>query len=100
MRLTAYRLAEIMGWLDVDAMLDHMTPQQWAEWQAKDSVEPIGHRGTHEVVAILGAMLAGAWGSLEVTPATFMHWRQQPEKVASHEAAAMALQMIGAKRNG
>ena len=96
----AYRLAEIMGWLDVDAMLDHMTPQQWAEWQAKDSVEPIGHRGTHEVVAILGAMLAGAWGSPEVTPATFMHWRQQPEKVASHEAAAMALQMIGAKRNG
>lgn len=89
-----------MGWLDVDAMLDHMTPQQWAEWQAKDSVEPIGHRGTHEVVAILGAMLAGAWGSPEVTPATFMHWRQQPEKVASHEAAAMALQMIGAKRNG
>ena len=89
-----------MGWLDVDAMLDHMTPQQWAEWQAKDSVEPIGHRGTHEVVSILGAMLAGAWGSPEVTPATFMHWRQQPEKVASHEAAAMALQMIGAKRNG
>ena len=89
-----------MGWLDVDAMLDHMTPQQWAEWQAKDSVEPIGHRGTHEVVAILGAMLAGAWGSPEVTPATFMHWRQQPEKVASHEAAAMALQMIGARRNG
>ena len=89
-----------MGWLDVDAMLDHMTPQQWAEWQAKDSVEPIGHRGTHEVGAILGAMLAGAWGSPEVTPATFMHWRQQPEKVASHEAAAMALQMIGAKRNG
>lgn len=90
-----------MGWLDVDAMLDQMTPQQWAEWQAKDAVDPIGHRGTHEVVAILGAMLAGAWGASDVKPDTFMHWRQQQkEKPVSHEVAAMALQMIGARRNG
>ena len=91
-----------MGWLDVDAMLDHLTPQQWAEWQAKDAVDPIGHRGTHEVVSILGAMLAGAWGASDIGPDTFMHWRQksESESTASHDVAAMALQMIGAKRRG
>lgn len=91
-----------MGWLDVDAMLDHLTPQQWAEWQAKDAVDPIGHRGTHEVVSILGAMLAGAWGANDIGPDTFMHWRQktEDESTTSHDVAAMALQMIGAKRRG
>ena len=90
-----------MGWLDVDAMLDHMTPQQWAEWQAKDSVEPIGHRGTHEVLAILGAIVAGLGGAKDITPESLLHWRQVPEtKPVNHEVAAMALQMIGAKRNG
>jgi hypothetical protein len=90
-----------MGWLDVDAMLDHMTPQQWAEWQAKDSVEPIGHRGTHEILAILGAIVAGLGGAKDITPESLLHWRQVPEaKPVNHEVAAMALQMIGARRNG
>jgi len=90
-----------MGYLDVDAMLDQMTPQQWQEWQAKDAVEPIGHRGTQEVLAIFGAMVAGALGAKDVTPESLMWWRGQREtKTASHDVAAMALQMIGAKRRG
>lgn len=101
MRLAAYRLAEVMGWLDVDAMLDQMTPQQWTEWQAKDIIEPIGHRGTHEVLAILGAIVAGLGGAKGITPQTLLHWREQQEdKPVSHDVAAMALQMIGARRNG
>jgi hypothetical protein len=90
-----------MGWLDVDAMLDQMTPQQWTEWQARDIVEPIGHRGTHDILAILGAIVAGLGGAKDVTPESLLHWRKKPEEqVASHEVAAMALQMIGARRNG
>lgn len=82
-------------------MLDQMTPQQWAEWQAKDIVEPIGHRGTHEVLAILGAIVAGFGGAKDITPASLLHWRKVPEsKPVEHEVAAMALQMIGAKRRG
>ena len=90
-----------MGCLDVDAMLDQMTPQQWQEWQAKDAVEPIGHRGTQEVLGIFGAMVAGALGAKDGTPETLMWWRKaRDEKPASHDVAAMALQMIGAKRRG
>ncbi len=102
MRLTAYRLAEVMGWLDVDAMLDHMTPQQWQEWQAKDAIDPIGHRGTHEALGIFAAMVAGALGGRDVTPNSVMWWRgeQQEAKPASHDVAAMALQAIGARRRG
>lgn len=101
MRLTAYRLAEVMGYLDVDAMLDHMTPEQWQEWQAKDAIDPIGHRGTHEALAIFGAMVAGALGAKDMTPNSIMWWRGEAEtKTASHDVAAMALQAIGAKRRG
>lgn len=52
-----------MGYLNVDDMLDQMTPEQWQEWQAKDAIDPIGHRGTHEVMAIFGAMVANALGA-------------------------------------
>ena len=30
----ALRLARELGWIDVDAMLHHMTPEQFAEWEA------------------------------------------------------------------
>ena len=42
--MTAMRLAEhVAGTVDVDGMLESMTPEQFDEWCAKDAVEPIGY---------------------------------------------------------
>ena len=95
------RLAEVCGRHDVDAMLDEMTPGQFDEWRAKDIIDPIGHRGTQEILAMIGAMLAGAFGSKDITPDSFMYWRQdkKPAKTkANHDAAMVLLETIGAKR--
>ena len=41
--MTAMRLAaHVEHTTDVDGMLDTMTPQQFAEWQAFDQLEPLG----------------------------------------------------------
>lgn len=87
------RLAEVSGELDVDAMLDRMTPEQFDEWRAKDIVDPIGCRGVYEILAMIGAMLSNAFGAKEVTPDSFMYWRkeQKPEKVKESQEAAMVL---------
>lgn len=39
------------GSLDVDAVLDSMTPEQFDEWQAYDQVEPLMH--SERVLALL-----------------------------------------------
>jgi len=84
---------------DVDGMLDSMSPTQFLEWCAKDLIEPIGHSGTHELLAQLASMLAGFLGMKEVTPWTFLHWKQKPdEKPVEHEVAAQFLGMFGAKK--
>ena len=41
-RRLAFRLALACGRWDVDALLDEMTPRQWAQWQTFDRLEPIG----------------------------------------------------------
>jgi len=91
------------GRFDVDQMLDEMTPQQFTEWQAKDLIEPIGHRGTHEILSLFASMVGAALGNKNLTPQSFMWWRQaekqrQPDAEKSMEAAAMLLESIGAKR--
>lgn len=83
-------------------MLDAMTPEQWQEWQAKDIVEPIGHRGTQEVLAMMAVLIAQWMGHEGVDHNTFLYWRQPQgaDGTVSHDVAAMALQLIGAKRDG
>lgn len=99
--MTALRLAEACGEWDVDAMLESMTPEQWREWQAKDLIEPIGHRGTHDILALFAAMVASCLGCQGITEQSFAWWREpRQEKEASHDSAIMALQAIGAKRRG
>lgn len=95
------RLAEhVAGTLDVDAMLDAMTPEQFMEWQAKDLVEPIGHSGTHEILSMIGALLAAFCGAKDLDQYAFQWWKQRPEQAGdSTEAAIAALEAIGAKRS-
>lgn len=86
------------GRVDVDQMLDEMTPAQFMEWQAKDIIEPIGHRGTQEILALFASMVASMMGKT-VGPEVFAYWKQKPkEEVASHKSTMMALAAIGAKR--
>ncbi len=83
-------------------MLDEMTPQQFLEWQAKDLIEPIGHRGTHEILALFASMVANWMGNKNIKPESFMWWRQKQQEdskpEASMDAAIMALESIGAQR--
>ena len=85
---------------DVDAMLAQMTPEQFHEWCAKDRVEPIGHAGTHEILSQIACMIAMFRGAKDVTPWTYKYWLEKPEAAGDSdmEAAAMALETLGAKR--
>lgn len=80
-------------------MLDEMTPDQFIEWQAKDIVEPIGHRGTHEILSLFASMVARMMGN-KIDPESFMYWKEKPESSANQaqQLSIMALQAIGAKR--
>ena len=95
------RLAEhVAHTTDVDAMLEAMSPAQFLEWCAKDQIEPIGHAGTHEILAQIACMIATWLGAKDVDPWSYKWWQERPKKQAedSVEAAVMALEMIGARR--
>lgn len=87
---------------DVDEMLESMTPAQFAEWCAKDLVEPIGNRGATDILAMLAAMVANAVGAKsagggKLRPEDFAYWKETPEQpAASADAVAFALKSIGA----
>lgn len=66
MRLLGYRLAVAMGELDVDALLDRMSPQQLAEWMAYDQVEPIRH--DMKMLAMLVNVVSSTLGGPVNTP--------------------------------
>ena len=97
--MTAMRLAEhVEHTTDVNRMLEQMSPQQFAEWCAKDRVEPIGHAGTHEILSQIAAMVAQFMGAEDVKPGTFKHWQIIEEKSVDTDVAVQALQMIGARK--
>ena len=43
-----------------------MTPQQLAEWRAYDQIEPISDAGTHDVLAMIGGLIAAYLGAKEI----------------------------------
>lgn len=98
--MTAMRLAEhVAGTVDVDTMLENMTPKQFAEWCAKDRVEPIGTDGTNEILSQIAALIARAFGAEDVDQYTFKWWQKRPEDTATHDGLAMALEAFGMRRN-
>lgn len=55
------------GCLDVDAVLESMTPEQLTGWAAYDQVEPLIH--SERVLGLLAMMLNSALGGTEdITP--------------------------------
>lgn len=43
-------------------MLSRMTPQQFDELIAFNSIEPIGNENMYQLVALIGVKLVAAWG--------------------------------------
>ena len=86
--------------VDVDGMLDSMTHDQFDEWCAKDIVEPIGHGGTHDILARIGVMLAAFMGSKNVDETLFKPWEKEAsEPVAKSDSIPqmMSLAAVGWK---
>ena len=94
------RLAEhVAHTTDVDGMLASMTSQQFDEWCAKDLIEPIGHAGTHDILAMIGAMLAAYIGSKDVELSDFKWWKkEETEKPVEQDSVIMAFEAFGMRR--
>lgn len=47
--------------MDVDNLLDELTPQEFDRWIAYDMVEPIGTRKVEKLLSIIGAFVGNQW---------------------------------------
>lgn len=79
-------------------MLSEMSHAEFDEWCAKDLIEPIGNRGTHEILVRLCCMIATYIGQEGVKKNAFAPWMIEPEEEpVSDEVAIAALMMAGAR---
>jgi hypothetical protein len=99
--MTALRLAEhVEHTTDVDGMLDNMTPGQFAEWCAKDLVEPIGH--DTQMLSLIAFMLANYMGVEDMKPEHYMPWvKYVPiNKVDNSQARNVIAAILGQPKHG
>ena len=75
-----------------------MTHEQFNEWIAKDIIEPIGHAGTHSILAKIGVLISSFLGSKDVTMQSFLYWAENEDKPAEIETAFQSLEAIGGRR--
>lgn len=77
-----------------------MTHTQFDEWCAKDLIEPIGSRGTNEILTRLAMMIAGFLGQENVSPTAFAWWiESKTDKPVDDNVAIAALEAIGARKS-
>lgn len=103
--MTALRLAEhVAHTVDVDRMLDGMTPKQFDEWCLKDRVEPIGEEASRHILALIGVTIARSFGGAkDVTVENFMPWltqRRQPQRQSDEQIMAIMATVPGAVTYG
>ena len=79
------------GTVDVDGMLDRMTPEEFDGWCAKDTIEPIGY--SSRMLGLIAFMLASymSGSDAEIDPNDFMPWERYIPKKQHDNAAAMNL---------
>lgn len=75
-----------------------MTHRQFAEWCAKDIIEPIGQSGTQDILAKIGVLIAAFMGNKDITIQTFKHWMEASNEEASEDAVFQALEIVGGRR--
>lgn len=79
-------------------MLSRMTHEQFAEWCAKDIIEPIGQSGTHDILAKIGVLIAAFMGNKDITIQTFKHWMDTADEDTSEDVIFQALETVGGRR--
>ena len=82
-------------------MLDGMTHRQFAEWIAKDMIEPIGHSGAHDILARIGVLVAAFMGNQDATESMFKRWElgHEPDQNAREDIPGlMQLEAVGWRR--
>lgn len=80
----------------MDGMLDRMSPEVFAEWCAKDDVEPIGYqsRALGLISYQLAAYMAGEKAN-EVDAELYMPWmKYEPKEKPNNQNAAAAIRSI------
>ena len=73
-------------------MLERMSHEQFAEWCAKDIIEPIGQSGTHDILAKIGMLIARYMGNEDACEEMFAHWREKTEAVADADTVFSTLE--------
>jgi hypothetical protein len=77
-------------------MLSTMSHAQFDEWCAFDLIEPIGERGTNDILTRLAVMIAAKLGEKEVKPSAFAWWKEDAtDKPVKEDVAIATLQMTG-----
>ena len=83
--MTAFRLAEQAGRIDVDRMLDEIGPAQFEEWCKKDEIEPIGQP---RMLGMIAYFLATQIFDEKPEPSDFMPWLAYEPKPTHDNAKA------------
>lgn len=89
----AYRLALAMGRLDVDQMLDELTPHQWNMWRAYYDVEPFGDPWwrTSRMMALMSRLWGDGQADEDEFRPTFEYGEHsQRDRLAEQEQAIAA----------
>jgi len=90
--MIAFDLAEhVAHTVDVDGMLDRMTPEQFDEWCLRDQIMPIGYQT--KMLAYIAWVLASYFSEEPVKPQTWMPWLEF-ETVGNTAENAKAKQIL------
>jgi len=92
--MTAMRLAEhVAHTVDVDGMLESMSPEQFDEWCAKDAVEPIGYAS--QTLGMIVYLIHSYMSGKPDDPESFMPWiKYAPKPVHDNAKARQLLKQI------
>lgn len=58
--------------VDVEQMLEELTPFELRRWQAYDVLEPLGLEKLYSILSLIGAGLCQVWGAKGIKPEHFL----------------------------
>lgn len=84
----------MVGTLDVDGMLDGLTPAQFDEWVAYREIEPDPLNRLIHIIKFGFATLANAWGA-KIEPDDLDQKQPEHQPASQHQAAAILSSKLG-----